>query len=129
MRLTTNFYRFNFLSLIKWSLVLVAAILARKVSKSTELSYRESKCCFKRAALLILFATVFGMGQMHFQHRFYRGMRKMHHPHGPANKSRGDHGDWKNSYKNEKHYEPSILFLNEESDEKSHHGRHLRHEP
>lgn len=94
MRLTNDFYRFNFFSLIKWSLVLVAAILARKVSKSSDLSYKESKWSFKRAALLLLFATIIGLGQMHFQHKFFRGMRRIHHPYSPSNNHHGDKKNW-----------------------------------
>jgi hypothetical protein len=61
--------------------VFSAAVIGIKVSKNTDktsikISYKRNP--FRCALKLVILATLFGIVQMHFEHKFHKGIRKLH---------------------------------------------------
>jgi hypothetical protein len=54
-------------------------MLARKHSRVVPVwkGKKEMRRPFKKAVILIVFATLAGFVQMHFQHKFFKSMRKL----------------------------------------------------
>lgn len=75
----SNFYRFNFFSLVKWTLVFLAAMFGRQHAKEVPVwkGKKEMKRPFRKAFWLLLIASIAGIAQMNFQHKFYKQMRKL----------------------------------------------------
>lgn len=80
MDIKDHFYRFNFFSLMKWILVLSAALIGRQAanSKTAWASKKENKAPLKKAFMLLVVATLFGLAELHSVKKFHRSMRKLH---------------------------------------------------
>ena len=75
-----HFYRFNFYALIKWVLVLSAALIGRQTAtqKTTWAGKKANKLPLKKAFLLLVIATLLGMAELHSRKKFHKSMRKLH---------------------------------------------------
>lgn len=73
-----HFYRYNFFALVKWVLVLTAALIGRQAANTqTWAGKKENKSPLKKAFMLLVVATLVGMAEMHSAKKFHKGMRKM----------------------------------------------------
>lgn len=73
------FYRFNFFALLKWVLVLFAALVALKNSKKTEFkNLCRNARPLRKVRFLIFLASVFGLIELYCKHNFHQEMRQMH---------------------------------------------------
>lgn len=116
------FFRFNFFSLIKWTLVFCAAMLGLKHSEVIPVwrGKKEMKRPFRKAILIIVLATLAGFVQMHFQHKFYKTMRKLRN----SEDTKPAHGDFSNETPKEDYHETEeVVFLNADKS-----GRNLKGE-
>lgn len=72
------FYRFNFFALLKWVLVLFAALVALKHSKKAEFkNWCKNFRPLRKVRLLIFFASILGLTELYCKHRFHQEMRQI----------------------------------------------------